>query len=167
MSLALVVVVFTAQFASADSLTLYPSTDWTANATFNADGGNWSLTMSFNNKTGAPTTLNSFSVQLFNSGSGEDFNVSTATLLGVNATVNSVNNGYVASNNWEYFSDDKLNNGSTANCNTHANGGWLCVDSSTTRQTSRRQEPRCTLLQSDLTAAPSSPLPEPIPELRR
>ncbi|GEM_PF-3033127 len=118
-----------APIAQADSLTLYPNTNWTANASFNASGGSWSLTVTFANNTALPTTLNSFSMQLFNAGSGEDFNVTSATLLGTAATVNSPNNGYVAATDWEYFSDDKLNNGSTANCNSHSNGGWLCVDS--------------------------------------
>ena len=118
-----------APVANADSLTLYANTNWTADATFTATGGNWSLTVTFDNKTAATTTLNSFSLQIFNAGAGEDFNVTSASLLGTAATVNSPNNGYVASSSWEYFSDDKLNNGSTANCNSHSNGGWLCVDS--------------------------------------
>jgi hypothetical protein len=112
----------------ADTLNL-GAAGWDANANFSASGGNWTLTLSFVNNSGNTSDLNSFAIQLFNAGSGSSFIVSSANLAGQSAAITSGGGSGFASNNWEFFANDKLNNGSTPDCNTTSISGWLCADS--------------------------------------
>src|SRR6266849_2174500 len=111
-----------AQIASADTIngTLnLGGTNWTAGGTLTTSGGTsgtWSLTFNFANGTGNTVDVNSFAVQLFNAGSSESFTVTNATLNGGSLGV------------WEYFADDKLNNGSSPTCSSNTVKGWLCAD---------------------------------------
>jgi hypothetical protein len=115
----------------ADTLNL-GITGWNAEATFKttpstATTGIWWLTLSFVNATGKTTDLNSFAIQLFNAGASESFTVSSASLNNTAFSVVTAGTGF--DGNWEYFADDKLNNGSTPDCNTQTAKGWLCADS--------------------------------------
>jgi PEP-CTERM motif len=95
------------------------ASNWTANGTLTTSGGTngtWSLTFNFVNGTGNTVDVNSFAVQLFNAGSTESFTVTNAALNGGSL-------GF-----WEYFADDKLNNGSTPDCSSTSVKGWLCAD---------------------------------------
>ncbi len=106
------------QIASADTLNL-GATNWTASGTLTTSGGTsgtWSLNFNFVNGTGNTVDVNSFAVQLFNAGPSESFTVTNATLNGGSLGV------------WEYFADDKLNNGGTPNCSSTSVKGWLCAD---------------------------------------
>jgi hypothetical protein len=78
--------------------------------------GTWSLAFNFVNGTGNTVDVNSFAVQLFNAGSTESFSITNTTL----------NGGSLGA--WEYFADDKLNNGSSPTCSTNTVKGWLCAD---------------------------------------
>ena len=117
--------------AMADTLNLGAS-GWDAKALFQttpatATTGIWSLTLSFVNTTGKTTDLNSFAIQLFNAGASESFTVSSASLNNISFSTVSPGTGF--DGDWEYFADDKLNNGSTPDCNTQTAKGWLCADS--------------------------------------
>jgi hypothetical protein len=111
-----------ARIASADTIngTLnLGASNWTANGTLTTSGGTsgtWSLAFNFVNGTGNTVDVNSFAVQLFSAGSTESFAVTSATL----------NGGSLGA--WEYFADDKLNNGSSPNCSSNTVKGWLCAD---------------------------------------
>jgi hypothetical protein len=107
-----------AQIASADTINLGAS-NWTANGTLTTSGGTsgtWSLAFNFVNGTGHTVDVNSFGVQLFNAGASESFTVTSATLNGGSLGV------------WEYFADNKLNNGSSPTCSTNTVKGWICLD---------------------------------------
>jgi hypothetical protein len=110
------------QIASADQIsgTLnLGATNWNAAGTLTTSGGSsgtWSLTFNFNNKTGNTVDVNSFGVQLFSAGPSESFKVTNATL----------NGGSLGA--WEYFADDKLNNGSSPTCSSNTIKGWFCAD---------------------------------------
>jgi hypothetical protein len=110
------------QIASADTITgslNLGASHWTANGTLTTSGGTsgtWSLAFNFVNGTDNTVDINSFAVQLFNAGSSESFIVTSAALNGGSLGV------------WEYFADDKLNNGSSPNCSSNTVKGWLCAD---------------------------------------
>ncbi len=112
-----------AQIASADQVSgtiNLQATGWDANGTLNTTGGAsgaWTLTLDFVNSTSKTVDINSFAVQLFNAGSSESFSLTSATL-----------NGSSSLGSWEFFADDKLNNGSTPDCSTTSVKGWLCGD---------------------------------------
>jgi PEP-CTERM motif len=125
---ALILMVMAAPQSQADTVNL-GATGWDANANFSASSGNWTLTLSFVNTSGQTTDLNSFAIQLFNSGSNSTFTVSSATLGGQAATITAGGGSGSASNSWEFFANDKLNNGSTPDCNTTSISGWMCADS--------------------------------------
>jgi hypothetical protein len=119
----------------ADTLNL-GAAGWNAQATFattpaTATTGGWTLTLSFVNNTANTTDLNSFAIQLFNAGPNESFAVTSASLNNTPFTIVSggAYSGSGYNGNWEYFADDKLNNGSTPDCNTKTAKGWLCADS--------------------------------------
>lgn len=118
-ALLLLVLIFgLGQSASADTLNLGAS-NWTANATLTTSGGTsgtWTLTFDFVNGTSNTVDVNSFGVQLFNAGPSESFAVTSATLNGGSLGV------------WEYFADNKLNNGSSPTCSSNTIKGWLCAD---------------------------------------
>jgi hypothetical protein len=117
-AVAAILILGTAQIASADSMNL-GATNWNAKETFTTSGGTsgtWSLTFDFVNGTANTVDVNSFAVQLFNSGATESFSFSTATLNGGALGV------------WEFFADDKLNNGGTPDCSSTSVKGWLCGD---------------------------------------
>src|SRR5258708_7957028 len=111
-----------AQIASADTIsgTLnLGASNWSANGTLTTSGGTsgtWSLAFNFVNGTGNTVDVNSFAVQVFNAVSTESFTITSATLNGGSLGV------------WEYFVDDKLNNGSSPNCSSNTVKGWLCAD---------------------------------------
>lgn len=111
-----------AQVASADQVTgmiNLQQAGWNANGTLTASGtmsGTWTLTMDFVNTSAATTDINSFSVQLFSSAGAETFSLSSETI-----------NGSPTLGNWEFFANDKLNNGS-AICSTNTVKGWVCGD---------------------------------------
>jgi hypothetical protein len=91
-----------------------------ANATLTTSGGSsgtFSLAFNIVNSTSGIIDINSFSLQLFGAGAAESFSVASATL-----------NGSPLGGVWEYFADDKLNNGSTPDCSTNSVKGWVCVD---------------------------------------
>jgi PEP-CTERM motif len=93
--------------------------NFTATAMLTMTGGSsgtWSLTFIISNGTPNTVDINSFALQLFNAGASESFTVTSATLNGGSLGV------------WEEFADDKLNNGSSPDCNSTANRGWLCAD---------------------------------------
>lgn len=113
------------QVSSADTMgtmNLKAGYNWTATgdlSTSSGASGTWNLTFNFNNNTGSIVDINSFAVQLFNASAGESFAVTGATLNGSPIT---------ASTGWEFFADDKLNNGGTPDCSTNSVKGWLCAD---------------------------------------
>jgi len=93
--------------------------NWNANGTLTTTGttsGTWTLVMDFVNGTATNTDINSFSVQLFSAAGAETFSLSTETV-----------NGSSTLGNWEFFADDKLNNGG-ALCSTNIVKGWVCGD---------------------------------------
>jgi hypothetical protein len=95
---------------------------WTAKATLTASAGTWSLDFIFNNNTANTVDVNSWALQLFSPAAAESFSILTspqAILTGGGSVVG-----------WNFFADDKLNNGSTPDCNTQSTGGWLCADTS-------------------------------------
>jgi hypothetical protein len=99
-----------------------PITGWTAAATVNASGGTWSLDFIFNNNTNNTVDVNSWAFHIFNAGASESFTVNaspTIALMGGGSVVG-----------WNFFADDKLNNGGTPDCNSTATKGWLCADTS-------------------------------------
>jgi hypothetical protein len=98
-----------------------PITGWTATATFHASGGTWSLGFFFNNNTNNTVDVNSWALQLFNARAGESFTIASHTiaLTGGGSPVN-----------WNFFADDKLNNGGTPDRNSTTNKGWMCADTS-------------------------------------
>jgi PEP-CTERM motif len=98
-----------------------PITDWTATATFHASGGTWSLGFFFNNNTNNTVDVNSWALQLFNARAGESFTVNASPTIALTG------GGLV---NWNFFADDKLNNGGTPDCNSTATKGWMCADTS-------------------------------------
>jgi hypothetical protein len=123
LGLAALIVLGAAQVASADQVTgtlNLGATGWDANATLATSGatsGTWTLTIDFVNTSGNTVDLNSFSVQLFSAAGAESFSLSSETI-----------NGSSALGNWEFFADDKLNNGGTPDCSTNTVKGWVCGD---------------------------------------
>jgi PEP-CTERM motif len=121
--LAAILVLGAAHVASADQVTgsiNLQETAWNANATLTTSGttsGTWNLTVDFVNGTATNTDINSFAMQLFSASSTESFSISTATV-----------NGSSTLGNWEFFADDKLNNGGTPDCSSNTVKGWLCGD---------------------------------------
>jgi hypothetical protein len=106
------------------TMTLKTGYNWTAGGDLSTSGGSsgtWTLAFNFNNNTGNIVDINSFAVQLFNANSGESFAVNSATLNGALITG-------VSTSGWEYFADDKLNNGGTPDCSSNSVKGWLCAD---------------------------------------
>jgi opacity protein-like surface antigen len=111
------------QVASADQVNgavNLQATGWNANGTLITSGGTsgtWMLTLDFVNGTSNTVDINSFAVQLFNAGSGESFSLTNHTVIGSSS-----------SGSWEFFADDKLNNGGTPDCSSASVKGWLCGD---------------------------------------
>lgn len=112
------------QTASADGsggATLAPGL--TANATLTTSAtspttGTWTMTFDVVNGTANTVDINSFALQLFQAGSGESFTITSETV-----------NGSSSLGVWEFFHDDKLNNGSTPDCNAAGSvKGWACGD---------------------------------------
>jgi hypothetical protein len=81
------------------------------------NSGRCSLTFDIVNGTANTVDVNSFALQLFGAGRFESFTVTSATL-----------NGSSTITPWEFFADDKLNNGGTPDCSTTTVKGWLCGD---------------------------------------
>jgi hypothetical protein len=112
-----------AQVASADQVAgtiNLQQAGWNANGTLTTTGttsGSWTLTMDFVNTSGATTDINSFAVQLFSSAGAETFSLSSETI-----------NGSSTLGNWEFFANDKLNNGGTPDCSSNSVKGWVCGD---------------------------------------
>jgi hypothetical protein len=112
-----------AEVASADQVTgsiNLKEANWNANGTLTTSGttsGTWNLTLDFVNGTAANTDINSFTVQLFSAAGAESFSLSTETV-----------NGSSTLGNWEFFSNDKLNNGGSPDCSTSSVKGWVCGD---------------------------------------
>jgi PEP-CTERM motif-containing protein len=105
--------------AMADSLNL-GATNWNFSANLTTSGGSsgtFTLTADFINGTANTVDVNSFALQLFNAGATESFSLTNETL-----------NGGALSGGWEFFADDKLNNGSSPDCSTNTVKGWLCGD---------------------------------------
>jgi hypothetical protein len=123
--LALVALLFlgAAGIASADQVSgtiNLQATGWNANGTLTTSGttsGTWTLTMDFVNKSGSTTDINSFSVQLFSSAGAETFSLTSETI-----------NGSSSLGNWEFFANEKLNNGNTPDCKSGTVKGWVCGD---------------------------------------
>jgi hypothetical protein len=93
--------------------------NWNAAGTLTTSGGTsgtWTLAFNFVNGTSNTVNVNSFGVQLFQAGPSESFTVTGATLNGGSLGV------------WEYFADDKLNNGSSPTCSSNTIKGWFCAD---------------------------------------
>jgi hypothetical protein len=94
------------QAAYADSIwTLAPGL--TADADFNASGGNYTLDLTFNNTSGTTATVNQFTLQLFTPGTPAD------------APTFTTNAGFV---------DSKGDNGTSTCSAGGTNRGWLCVE---------------------------------------
>jgi PEP-CTERM motif len=95
----------------------------TANATLTTSAtssttGTWTLTFDVTNGTANTVDINSFALQLFQAGSGESFTITSETV-----------NGSSSLGVWEFFHDDKLNNGSSPDCNGAGSvKGWACGD---------------------------------------
>jgi hypothetical protein len=125
LALAAILVLGTAEVASADGVTgtiNLQEANWDANGTLTTTGttsGTWTLVMDFVNGTATNTDINSFSVQLFSAAGAESFSLATATI-----------NGSSTLGNWQFFADDKLNNGGTPDCSTNTVKGWVCGDTS-------------------------------------
>lgn len=123
LALAAILVLGAAQVATADQVTgsiNLQETGWNANATLTTSGttsGTWQLTVDFVNGTASNTDINSFAIQLFSAAGSESFSL-------LNATVN----GSASLGNWEFFADDKLNNGGSPDCSTNTVKGWVCGD---------------------------------------
>jgi hypothetical protein len=112
------------QTASADGsggATLAPGL--TANATLTTSAtssttGTWTMTFDVVNGTANTVDINSFALQLFQAGSGESFTITSETV-----------NGSSSLGVWEFFADDKLNNGKAPDCNGAGSvKGWACGD---------------------------------------
>jgi hypothetical protein len=124
LALAALLTLSAAQVSSADQVSgtiNLQAAGWDANGKLTTTGttsGTWTLTMDFVNNSGSTTDINSFSVQLFSSAGAETFSLSSETI-----------NGSSSLGNWEFFSNDKLNNGNTPDCGS-AGGvkGWVCGD---------------------------------------
>jgi len=95
-----------------------PVAGWDATATFSASGGNWTLDFLFTNNTANTVDINSWALQLFNAGAGESFTLANEVITLFGATTLQT---------WNFFTDTKLNNGSTPDCNSTSTGGWLCA----------------------------------------
>jgi len=123
LALAAILVLGAAQVASADQVTgsiNLQEANWDANGTLTTSGatsGTWQLVLDFVNGTAVATDINSFSVQLFSAAGAESFSLTGATI-----------NGSSTLGSWEFFADDKLNNGGTPDCSTNTNKGWVCGD---------------------------------------
>jgi hypothetical protein len=102
------------QAAYADSIyNLAPNL--TADANFTASGGNWDLTMTFTNSSGADTaTVNMFTLGLFQPTNDPPptFTVDTSSIHG-----------------WTAFTDSKGDNGTSTCATAGTTKGWLCVGS--------------------------------------
>jgi hypothetical protein len=112
------------QTASADGsggTTLAPGLTTTATLTTSATSpttGTWTLTFDVVNGTANTVDINSFALQLFQAGSGESFTITSETV-----------NGSSSLGVWEFFHDDKLNNGKAPDCNGAGSvKGWVCGD---------------------------------------
>ena len=92
-----------------------------ANASVTTSGGTsgtWQLTFDVVNGTANIVDINSFALQIFQAGAGESFSITSATV-----------NGSSSLGVWQFFADDKLNNGSTPDCNGAGSAnGWACGD---------------------------------------
>jgi len=92
-----------------------------ANASATTTGGTsgtWQLTFDVVNGTANIVDINSFALQIFQAGAGESFSITSATVDGSSSL-----------GVWQFFSDDKLNNGSTPDCNAAGSAnGWACGD---------------------------------------
>lgn len=100
--------------AKADSYSWDLASGLTADSTYDASGGNFTLTFTITNTNSAAAGLYDYSLSL--TGGSGSVSVSTAAGSGTSQT------------GFEYFEDTKQNNGSGVECNTTANSGWLCVD---------------------------------------
>ena len=80
--------------------------------------GTWTLTFDVVNGTANTVDINSFALQLFQAGSSESFTITSETV-----------NGSPSLGVWEFFNDDKLNNGKAPDCNAVGSvKGWVCGD---------------------------------------
>lgn len=110
--------------ASADGsggTTLAPGLTTTATLTTSATSpttGTWTLTFDVVNGSANTVDINSFALQLFQAGSSESFTITSETV-----------NGSSSLGVWEFFADDKLNNGKSPDCNAAGSvKGWACGD---------------------------------------
>ncbi|HTB93798.1 MAG TPA: PEP-CTERM sorting domain-containing protein [Candidatus Sulfotelmatobacter sp.] len=123
LALAAILVLGAAQVVLADGVSgsiNLQETGWNANASLTTSGttsGTWNLVVDFVNGTALNTDINSFAIQLFSAAGSESFSLSTATV-----------NGSASLGNWEFFTDDKLNNGGTPDCSSNTVKGWICGD---------------------------------------
>lgn len=86
----------------------------TADSTYNASGGNFTLTFTITNTNSVDAGIYDFSLDL----TGGDGSVAVDSASGTGT----------AGTGFEYFEDTKQNNGSGVECNATSNSGWLCVD---------------------------------------
>jgi hypothetical protein len=100
--------------SKADTWTLAPGLS--ADGSLTAAGGNYSVTLTFNNTTGSAAGVDWFDLQLFDPATG--MTVDSATIGGAN---------FGTGNTWESFGGQKGNNGAN-DCTSQSHPGWVCAD---------------------------------------
>lgn len=111
---AAVLVLALGSMAKADTWTLAPGLS--ADGSLSAAGGNFTVTLTFNNTNGAAAGVDWFDLQLFDPATS--MTLSSATIGGVN---------FGSGNTWEGFAEEKGNNGGN-DCTSQSHPGWVCAD---------------------------------------